>query len=887
MKSSGKEMKHSLCGTTLSSAIALLVWNSGPAAAQVAPGTPADAEKPSGGIEEIVVTAEKRAERIQDVPISISALRGSDVAAQRVATTEDIKYLVPALNWSVEAGFSAPFLRGIGTDVFLPDADTDVATYVDGVFIADDTSSVTSLMYLDRVEVLEGPQGTLYGRNAVAGAISVVTQDPGATWEGDTKVGFGDYAEKEGSAYVSGPLADNFYAGVYAAYSTRNSYEHHLIPADQLEFNGQPSHEGSLDWRVKAIWNLDWLKLTGTYEHVETQSADANTFRNVYPNAIGYVFGAPKVIENYVDADIFPGYNKVVTNFAALREESNFDWGSIVGISGYHDNVTRIASSIDGTGVPFVGQIVDPQTGQQFSQELQILSPDSAKIKWIGGVYLFWENGAYDYNEVVSEILAPNYFNRNTGSVQTQSAAVFGQTTVPVLDKLDLTLGARYTVDYKDFYGIEYQQTCAFGCIQYQLQDPNGTKQHKKWEQFDPKITLNYRLDDNVLLYATYTSGFKSGVFNQAAPIAPGPVNPEKLTDYEVGAKSDLFGGRVRLNASAYYYDFSDIQVQVNNGGTAGGAQAILENAAKAEALGVEATAQVLVTSDLKVSGNIAYEYSKYTSFDGAVSYVPAAVGLTQVFVNNTGEPLQRAPKWTGTISAQYTIDLPEDFTSAINLSWYYNGGFNWEPSGALKEKSYNTLNGSFSLFSPDGLWTGTIWCKNMTNEYYREVALITGFGILSGDAPPRMFGATLERKFGGGAAPAEYTPPPPPLPAPAAAAPVATPEAARSFQVFFDFDKSDITAAAAKVIQAAADAVKAGHVVQITVTGHTDTVGSASYNQGLSERRAASVKQTLVADGVAGGEITTIGVGKTGLLVPTADGVREPQNRRAEIVLQ
>jgi iron complex outermembrane receptor protein len=140
---------------------------------------------------------------------------------------------------------------------------------------------------------------------------------------------------------------------------------------------------------------------------------------------------------------------------------------------------------------------------------------------------------------------------------------------------------------------------------------------------------------------------------------------------------------------------------------------------------------------------------------------------------------------------------------------------------------------------------------------------------------------------FGGPAPSAPEVAPPPPIPAPAPPPPPAAPEPARSFQVFFDFDKSDITAAAAKVIQAASDAVKSGHVVQITVTGHTDTVGTAAYNQGLSERRAAAVKKTLVADGVAGGEITTIGVGKTGLLVPTADGVREPQNRRAEIVLQ
>jgi outer membrane protein OmpA-like peptidoglycan-associated protein len=232
------------------------------------------------------------------------------------------------------------------------------------------------------------------------------------------------------------------------------------------------------------------------------------------------------------------------------------------------------------------------------------------------------------------------------------------------------------------------------------------------------------------------------------------------------------------------------------------------------------------------------------------------------------------------------------------NLSYKSNSftGFNPTAFGYAELPSSTVLNLAVNYVMPT--WEVGLFADNVTDGYkvqaygpnYYGAGGAFGVDLTPGRpetlARPRTVGLRAKMNFGGPRAPTapEALPAPPPPPPPVAAAPV---EAKRSFQVFFDFDKSTITEAAAKVIQAAADAVKAGHVVQITVTGHTDTVGTAVYNQALSERRAAAVKQGLVTDGVDSGEIATMGVGKTGLLVPTADGVREPQNRRAEIVLQ
>ena len=197
---------------------------------------------------------------------------------------------------------------------------------------------------------------------------------------------------------------------------------------------------------------------------------------------------------------------------------------------------------------------------------------------------------------------------------------------------------------------------------------------------------------------------------------------------------------------------------------------------------------------------------------------------------------------------------------------------------------SYATVDLQAGVETSDNQWRAFMWGKNVTNQFYLINVIEAEDAITRYVGMPATFGVTVSYRFATPASPSAAEAPLPPPPQPHPAPPVTAAEPQREFQVFFDFDKSNVTAAAASVIQAAAAAVKAGNVVHLTVTGHTDTVGTAAYNQGLSERRAAAVKAELVKDGIDGGEVTTVGVGKTGLLVPTGDGVREPQNRRAVI---
>ncbi len=344
-----------------------------------------------------------------------------------------------------------------------------------------------------------------------------------------------------------------------------------------------------------------------------------------------------------------------------------------------------------------------------------------------------------------------------------------------------------------------------------------------------------------------------------------------------------MFDHRLRLNAAAFHYDYTNIQVQRIEGGNTG-----IINGGAAEVDGVDLDFEAHVAENLTVSGSGEYLDAKFTSFPNApISNSDLAAISTVVTGSATGKQLPYASHFSFTLAGDYVIPL-EGSEFDLNVTLNHVGSYYLEPDNVTRQPDYTKVNTSIRWAPDDGQYSVTLWGKNLTNEaiFTYGGTLLSGLHTVQYDSP-RTYGITLSYHFAAAppAPPAET--PVVPQQAAAPAAPVVQPEAQREFQVFFDFDKSDITDAAAHVIQAAADVIKKGGTAHVTVTGHTDTVGSARYNQALSERRAAAVKTALVGDGVDGGEIATVGVGKTGLLVPTADGVREPQNRRAVIDLQ
>ena len=697
---------------------------------------------------EIVVTAQKREERLQDVPIPVDAFSGLTLKTDRIETTQDLKFLVPSLQYSNAASYATPYLRGVGTDLTQPNSDPSVATYIDGAFVASNLGTIMNFLGVERVEVLEGPQGTLFGRNAVAGAISIITLTPTATPEATMSVGAGNYAEKEVSGHVSGAIANNLYAGVYFGGSISNSYIGDLGPPVK-EDGTHLDNDSQWGVRVKFVYlPIDGVKLTLSGEHTRADTVDSPRWRQTQSTALGYALGAPLINQRYEVSEDFGDAYRVFQDAVTLREEVDLPFAKLLGISNYRQTESDLFFDYDATAAPGVALSVNPQFDRQWSQEIQLLSLDSSRVKWVGGLFLYREQAGFDPTGITAPILFPAGglppVSEVYSSAKTTSIAPFGQATIPLMDKLNLTLGARYTHEKKDAMAQTQLADELKGVPVITIDYPNASN---SWSEFTPKAGLDYKVADT-LLYVSYSKGFSAGVYNLAAPADLGPVNPELLTAYEIGSKSDFLDGRMRFNTSAYYYDFSNIQVQVNK--QSAGSSAVLANAASAKAYGLETEFSALVTTDFTVRANVNYEHTRYNTFLNYASYTATPAGNVPTSVDASGNQLQRAPQWVGTLGAEYRFQMPGGGTTDAKLHWYYDGSFYWDPSNnpATKESAYNTLDANVTYTAPGGHWDVGLWSKNLTNTYYHSGLIFNQFGTIVNDAPPRTFGMTASYRY-------------------------------------------------------------------------------------------------------------------------------------------
>jgi iron complex outermembrane receptor protein len=718
--------------------------------AQTSGAPPPSGTEPQGlALAEIVVTAQKREERLQDVPIAVTALTSDVLAKERIQTSQDVQFQVPALDYIATGGYAQPYLRGIGSAFTQPDTDATVATYIDGAFVSNIAATITNLLGVERVEVLEGPQGTLYGRNAVGGAINIITLTPGSEFEAKATSTFGDYDRKEGTLQVSGPITDTLSAGLYAADSYRETFYKVVRPASIPNQDANGEHMSGL--RGKFVWHpIDDFKLTGTIERDITRSYEAGLLRNIQANGLAYAdFGAPPIFGNYVATNDGPTYNNNFITEGTVRTEVGLGFADLLGVTNFRNLDSYAANDIDGTALNILYSQGNQPNSQQYSQELQLLSPAASRIKWIAGLYFFHEKGGFDPNTSSSPVLFPGYVtNENFGLFATKSYAGFAQATVPITDGMRLTVGGRYTVDKKEFNGLIEQTDDPYAGGNAVVGTPTVIPEmHAQWDKFTPKVTLDYRIG-GTLLYATYSEGFKSGTYNVATAATPGPVNPEDLKSYEIGTKSDLMGGRLRVNSSAYYYDYTNLQVQIVS--TAGGiTTTALQNAADAEAYGVEVNADFALTRDLQITGAMSAEKSKYTRFPDYAGVVPAAVGNATASIDATGNELSIAPKWVLTAGADYSREVPWGGKIDTNLNWYFNDGFFWTPQNTIRQEPYNLVNGFLGYTFPGNLVQLSMWVTNLTNTHYLASGIpISVFGTFVQDSPPRMFGGTITLKF-------------------------------------------------------------------------------------------------------------------------------------------
>ena len=703
-------------------------------------------------IEEIIVTAEKREANLQDVPMAISAVTANRLEQSAVGSTRDLTALVPGLIFTKSISNGLPFIRGVGQTLGDISAESPSAIYIDGVYLMHPASGLFSLGSIERVEVLKGPQGTLFGRNATGGLIHLITKTPSfVVSEAKLVLGYGSYQTLTASAYGSSPISDNLAANIAVSYENRGKgYGKTLTPGRR--FGEMESFSGLSKW----VWEPgDRTRVT--IDLIADYSKDDSGTRIGTPEGsrpagqgIGYLsFWTLPVAE----PDI-PSTRLSLTG--SLNIEHDLGWARVKNLFAY----TRLDASIwPQLLTPGLGTVANTpgffhlkDWADTYSNELQLQAPSGADFQWVAGVYTL-----YDYARdrrfsatTASAFVARSPLSQNQSSQQkTISYAVFAQGTKTVLPGTRLTLGARYTSDEKEVEGQAITgnfSTYAAGLASV------GAPDSKRWGKVTWRASVDYDFTDSIMGYAAASRGFKSGVYNLGSFANP-PVNPEVVTLYEVGVKSELFDRRLRLNASLFNQDYKDIQLKSGTmqlcgpvGCTFG---TILFNAATSRMRGADVDFEAAL-GNLTLSGGFEYLDAKFKSFKVAPCTVPRPApegGNVTVNCDLSGASMPRAPKFTGNLNATYRVDLNDSGELSFSVNDAYNSGFAWDPDGRLRQKPYHLLSGSITWRSADERLTARVWGRNLLNEKIMANVITGGSDLYSPDLPFTA-GVTLGVEF-------------------------------------------------------------------------------------------------------------------------------------------
>jgi iron complex outermembrane receptor protein len=722
----------------------------------------ADTKAPAGQLETVIVTAQRRSENIKDVPMAITTLAG-DKLDTLVAGGQDIRFLAgraPSLNVESDYGRSFPrfYIRGQGNTDFDLNASQPVGLVVDDIVQESPMLKGFPVFDVDQIEVLRGPQGTLFGRNSPAGVIKFDSAKPVFKNEGYVNVGFGNYGAKNFEGALNVPVNDVVAARLSLQSQNRDDRVHNPRPTGTKDFEGYKDNAGRLQVLVQpnkefsALFNLHARDLDNT----------APLFRaNILKQ------GTNDLVDGF-DYGSYPsdGINKqtLKTKGASMRLRWNLDGITLHSITGYESAKFYSRADVDGGFgavyappmgpgyIPFVVETADllpnhHQTTQEFRAESNIAGP----LQWIGGLFYFKEHMQID--SISFDSLAPGNPQNSAYATQTQdttSWAAFGSLNYTVSDKLKLRGGLRYTNDKKDFTAARVEATTA----SYAL---NSDTNNVSWD-----LSGTYALDRDTNLFARVATGYRAPSFQgrlNGLGDKPSFANAEKALSYEVGVKQEMFDRRARISASVFQYRVKDKQLTA-------GAGVInmnqLINADKVTGQGVEVDFQAIITESLRMTlggsynateikdgklfiqpcGNFANTNGQY----GCTVTDPAGPFPGTVSIN--GNPLPRSPKWQGNFTLRYSTPVANGEFFALT-DWSYRSTYNMFLYEAKEYNAKSLLEGGLRVGYKwhDGKYEVAAFGRNITNKVQAIAAI--DFADLAGILnEPRTVGVQFKANF-------------------------------------------------------------------------------------------------------------------------------------------
>ncbi|MCF8473908.1 MAG: TonB-dependent receptor [Emcibacter sp.] len=740
--------------------------------------TPAYAQTESekdAKIDEIIVTSTLRAANVQDVPITVAVLGMDQIDKADIHDADGIANNVPGMQYAEFAPGQAQYsMRGVGSFDDGAGLDNSVALFFDGVYVGRGAGVNFDMFDLERVEVLKGPQGALFGRNTIGGAISVVTQKPSDEFAAKIAVTGGNEGIFRAQGLVTGPISENLAGKVVVNYRRHDGYVRNTLLNKDLNDENQVSVRGQLKLDVdKSEWVL-------SADYLNDDRDSQGRFPVVSGN-FNYVGVAEALGANRPQTSASPieGFSKREVIGTSLQGNINFDNGKFTTITAYRTVDT--AWAMPSVGAPLgggynlaagvygmdVNDVID-ESVDTFSQELRWTSELDGDFGFVAGAYFFTEKTdrieqfKIERNtEATGQVVVGNEYTRTEN--KSTSYALYGQAQWDFAPKWSLLAGGRYSHDKKDYVatavncGMTEVARAAAGFANFAACDGVGgslriiaetfrVPSKKSWNDFSPMASLQYRPNEGLMVFATLSTGYKSGGFagSQGVALAAGkPVNKESVTNYEIGFKSDLADGTVRFNGAAFYMDYKDLQV-VRFGPVAGSAFGSFQttNIGSADIKGAEVELSWEVTEDFTLSGGYAY---LDTEAKGLL--IELASGITDF----SGSTLRQAPKHSFNIIADYDVALEDDM-----------GGLNFNTQLTHTDKSHNdfataaqTLNQSKTLLSGSITWTSSneaykisLWGQNLTNKAYVAHAYFIGPGTIGTWGAPRTFGVTGTANF-------------------------------------------------------------------------------------------------------------------------------------------
>ena len=671
-------------------------------------------------IEEVVVTAQKREENLYEVPVAVSAFNDEKLEQAIIDDVADLGRYAPSLTANnVSAGGSNIFMRGVGNEIIAVGADSSVAIYVDGVYTPRFTSALNNFVDVERVELVKGPQGTLYGRNATGGAINIVTRQPSAetSFKGDVEIS--NYSGRKVRAGGGGAVSNTLFGRLALVYNKKDNYSYNPVFDERLDVEDMFAGNASLKWQPS-----DSFEALLRYDYLKDEALGVVSTRVLAPGAghAGLTFD-PDPFVNGSDFRVSESMNDMESQ--GFNASLTWDFGNfrITSLSAWKHFETDLDYDADGTERPLLSVVpISQEESRTLSEELRIEYTGDGPWEWMAGFFYFDEDARQDLNlELLGGVLALVPLS----DLGVEAWALFGEVSFNPTERLKLTAGLRYSDETKDHVTIMNG---------VRLPDSSGTA---SWDALTPKFTIGYDIGEDLFVYATASRGFKSGGFNS---VSNSPVfDPEYLWNYEVGLKGATADGRARGAVTGFIYDYTDIQVRIYPEVT--GAPIPIDNASKAEVKGLEIEGSLMPFDNFQLDLSIAYIDGSYKD------YITANPNAGNALQDLSGNRMIHSPRLKANIGAEYVLDLGGAGSLSLRGEYIHSGKIYFDQFNVdqTKQASYDLWNAYVTYTSPDGRWTVAAWGKNLDDETYVLQIYPSGLlGMRGLLAPPRTYGVRV-----------------------------------------------------------------------------------------------------------------------------------------------